>query len=71
MAEDSLSHSVLQHWAFAGTLSSYHGNLREVDRAGHSETCERILETVDDGDQVLHALIVRHLAAFSPSDNIV
>lgn len=52
-----LPHEVLQHGALSCALPSDHGNLWQVEVAALADATECILESVDQGDQFLHALV--------------
>jgi len=56
------AHKVLQHGALAGALAAHHGDLRQVEAAALAHAAQRVLEPVDQRDQVLHAAVPHHPA---------
>ncbi|TNN41702.1 hypothetical protein EYF80_048146 [Liparis tanakae] len=53
---------VLQHGALAGALSAHHGDLRQLEAAALARAAQRVLEPVDQRDELLHAAVPHHPA---------
>lgn len=51
------AHEVLQDGGFARALSSHHGDLRQLQAAAPPEDTERLVESVHQRNELLHALV--------------
>lgn len=51
------AHEVLEDGRLARTLSSNHGDLRQIQIAAPAEDTERLMESVHQRDELLHTLV--------------
>lgn len=57
---DLLADKVLKDGTFACALTTDNGDLRQVELHSDPELSERILELVDDRDELLHSDVAGH-----------
>lgn len=60
---------VLKHRAFSCRLPTHYGDLRQVQLHMHPELGERILQLVDNRDELFHPHVARHVRAFQRSSS--